>query len=819
MRPNLERLLLIPIFLVLVSAPLVHAQVPEDTHWDNRFGFLATPASLAVDTEQVVALGWFPCIGEEASGGRYGGKCLLAHWDGSGWRVTAPAHPSIIYNSLDTAPIALGQAGNDIYVGTTITTVEGYTIPHIAVWQGSEWQPLIGELNGNVRAIRSHPTGLYVGGDFTQAGGETANHVARYAPGWQPLIMDQLANGVNGGVRTIRTSPGRIYLGGDFFNAGNLVGVNKVASWNIGTQVFERLGQGINAASVYDLESAAGAIVAMANNSSHPWSYDGEAWESMATSDFVSIQDLHIADSGTIYGVGWFNAYDSAYGFWNGTTWLPVGPGAAAGGSSSFVAGVGETVYAQVMNLNDGRDFFGFGRWDGASWHPHGQGLGRPYQSNSFPVRALVRDGDAVYAAGSFIFAAGTPASGLARWDGTSWTPLPALAGLDDFRALLVGPEGLVAAGIGSGTYNGIARWDGSSWHGFGSGPAPTGHVLAVATYGGELYAGGSFTTSSGAPASYVSRWDGSGWHQLGSGVSGGNLTPGVNAMAVHDGRLYVAGHFTQAGGAPARHVAAWDGQTWEPVGEIGGPAFSARVTALASYAGSLHALFETLQGPVQRLLYRWNGTTWEQVASFTTPNPLGSHLPWVSALHVNGDDLYVGGDFTHVDGEPAWRIAKWDGASWSSLGSGIWASAVQVTGTAEVIALTGSPEGLWVGGYFNFAGSGPSTNIALWRDYVHAPVSAEPPAGPSWFSLSAPYPNPASASATITLTLDRPDDVRVLLYDVLGRRVSVVYDGPLVPGAPHDFIVSVSELPSGLYIVRAEGASGGSARRLTVAR
>jgi hypothetical protein len=41
-----------------------------------------------------------------------------------------------------------------------------------------------------------------------------------------------------------------------------------------------------------------------------------------------------------------------------------------------------------------------------------------------------------------------------------------------------------------------------------------------------------------------VARWDGSSWEPLGAGLAGGTLSPGVRAMTVHDGKLYVAGHF-----------------------------------------------------------------------------------------------------------------------------------------------------------------------------------------------------------------------------------------------------------------------------------
>ena len=46
-----------------------------------------------------------------------------------------------------------------------------------------------------------------------------------------------------------------------------------------------------------------------------------------------------------------------------------------------------------------------------------------------------------------------------------------------------------------------------------------------------------------------------------------------------------------------------------------------------------------------------------------------------VHALAVSGSNLYAGGEFTTAGGVSANRIAKWDGNSWTALGSGMNAS------------------------------------------------------------------------------------------------------------------------------------------------
>jgi len=52
-----------------------------------------------------------------------------------------------------------------------------------------------------------------------------------------------------------------------------------------------------------------------------------------------------------------------------------------------------------------------------------------------------------------------------------------------------------------------------------------------------------------------------------------------------------------------------------------------------------------------------------------------------VFALATMGNNLYAGGSFTNMGGVPATRIAKWDGANWSALGTGVFRFRLQPGG------------------------------------------------------------------------------------------------------------------------------------------
>ncbi len=151
--------------------------------------------------------------------------------------------------------------------------------------------------------------------------------------------------------------------------------------------------------------------------------------------------------------------------------------------------------------------------------------------------------------------------------------------------ALAVSGSDLYAGGVfttaGGSPASYIAKWDGSGWSALGSGM--DGGVYALAVSGGDLYAGGYFTTAGGSPASYIAKWNGSSWTALGSGLEGG----GVTALAVSGSDLYAGGWFTSASGSAATNIAKWNGSTWTALGsglEGGG------VTALAVSGSDLYA-------------------------------------------------------------------------------------------------------------------------------------------------------------------------------------------------------------------------------------
>src|ERR1051326_5807226 len=78
----------------------------------------------------------------------------------------------------------------------------------------------------------------------------------------------------------------------------------------------------------------------------------------------------------------------------------------------------------------------------------------------------------------------------------------------------------------------------------------------------------------------------------------------------------------------------------------------------------------------------------------------MSSYVDW---LAVSGSNVYAGGTFTNAGGIAANHMARWDGSSWSAIGSGM---------NAEVKALAVSGGDPYAGGSFTNAG-GLSANTS----------------------------------------------------------------------------------------------------------
>ena len=96
--------------------------------------------------------------------------------------------------------------------------------------------------------------------------------------------------------------------------------------------------------------------------------------------------------------------------------------------------------------------------------------------------------------------------------------------------------------------------------------------------------------------------------------------------------------------------------------------------------------------------------------------------------------------------------------------------------------------------------------------------VAAEETTPEGTFVLESAYPNPVASRATIGFELPTAQDVRVTVYDVLGREIAVLAEGVRQAG-PQTVEFDVSSLPSGVYIYRLSAGATQLTQTLTVVR
>ena len=89
------------------------------------------------------------------------------------------------------------------------------------------------------------------------------------------------------------------------------------------------------------------------------------------------------------------------------------------------------------------------------------------------------------------------------------------------------------------------------------------------------------------------------------------------------------------------------------------------------------------------------------------------------------GSALYVAGTFTTAGGVTVNRVAKWNGTTWSALGSGLTITSGTAAVNALVVFNDGTGAKLYAGGNFNRSGSTTINHVAKWTGTAWAQVGA----------------------------------------------------------------------------------------------
>ncbi len=391
--------------------------------------------------------------------------------------------------------------------------------------------------------------------------------------------------------------------------------------------------------------------------------------------------------------------------------WLP-GHGYPLPGIDELVRAVvvyeGDLIAGGEFGTAGNQETGGIARFDGTTWQPLG---GR------FPgyVYALAVYHGKLYAAGLFRQAVGCAARNIACWDGAQWYPLgPGLTSMDETDiafTLTVHEDRLIVGGCfdeaGGEPAANIAAFDEETWTAIG--PGVPREVVSVASYGGNLIAGGR---------QFLRRWDGSSWAPL---IADPNYY--IYALGLHDGDLIAGGTFTQIGGVTAARIARWNGTGWFPMSA----GFDNSVAAILSRNGELvvGGNFAASGSEPTRHLARWTGSSWIEHA--------GGADDMVWALTEYAAGLAAGGSFRHAGPVLAGHVALLQGDQWSALGP---AGEQGVDGFVQALATY--HEELIAVGSFQFAGQVQARGKARWNGSTWLPMGGE--ALPGWIHALAVY-------------------------------------------------------------------------------
>lgn len=393
---------------------------------------------------------------------------------------------------------------------------------------------------------------------------------------------------------------------------------------------------------------------------------------------------------------------------------------------------------------------------------------------------------------------------------------------------------------VAGGTFNiggvyGTAKWDGSQWSAVGNGVSG-GQAFAIKYFNDSVYLGGLYSYHR------VSKLHNNAWVTLGQGVCieyDGGCLPGVQCFEVYNGELYIGGEFKNICNQPccnnttdvANGIVRWDGFTLNQVGNPPGVqpllTFGTCIKTMKAYNGYLYVggYFSGAGGMPSWSLARWDGTNWSSVTTqilnminsmvikddyiymggisgvverlnlntlvLDTFGILNNHAS-VYAIAIYNDDIVIAGrNITTVNGLAIKNIARWNGSSWSSFGTGV-TDFPSDDGSINALEVIGCD--LYVGGHFNDAGGLTVNSVAKWVE----PCITDIKETKNNLKLSI-YPNPVSSELNISFTLEKNSVVELQIYNSLGQVLNTITKTKYLSGK-NEINISVADLPVGIY-------------------
>jgi hypothetical protein len=265
----------------------------------------------------------------------------------------------------------------------------------------------------------------------------------------------------------------------------------------------------------------------------------------------------------------------------------------------------------------------------------------------------------------------------VVKWDGNSWSKLGGVNDTfnGDVRTIAQDKNGNIYAGGEFTNTKGqlyIAKYNGTTWSEFGilDGTSRftfgSGILKIVTDLNGNVFATSNLIKGGGF---YVAKFVGNSRSILGDTNSSPFWYGNIFDLAIDiNGDIYAAGSFSKSIDLlDYYYVAKWNGNTWDMLGVPDTSFMGGTITSITTdLKGNVYASPKNQRNRLQYVI-KWNGTSWSRLGTSFKSN---FYDPIRNIEADESGNIYAAGDAIKKGSTNYNSVNKWDGSSWSEIGS-----------------------------------------------------------------------------------------------------------------------------------------------------